>query len=288
MTPAAARLLPDGQRLHLQHGPSDLIVWAEGARDAAYAAAAQRFATIIAEIVQDLPALREMLSPLSTRPAGAVAGRMHDACLPVAPLGYVTRMAAVAGAVADEVLAAMTLNADITRAYVNNGGDIALYLAPGQRFATAMKAHDGTDLGRIEIAARDGIGGIATSGRHGRSLSLGVADSVTVLARSAATADMAATLVANAVDLPGHPAIIRRRACEVDDASDLSDLPVVVACGPLAVGDRDRALARGQARATGLVSQGQIAAAGLFLQGQSVVAGAPLLSPKGNTQHVQA
>ena len=47
--------------------------------------------------------------------------------------------------------------------------------------------------------------GIATSGWRGRSFSLGIADAVTVLAATAAEADAAATMIANAVDLPGHP-----------------------------------------------------------------------------------
>ena len=52
--------------------------------------------------------------------------------------------------------------------------------------------------------------GIATSGWRGRSFSLGIADAVTVLAATAAEADAAATVIANAVDLPGHPAIDTR------------------------------------------------------------------------------
>ncbi len=52
--------------------------------------------------------------------------------------------------------------------------------------------------------------GIATSGRHGRSFSLGIADAVTVLARDGRRRPMPrATIIANAVDLPGHPAIVR-------------------------------------------------------------------------------
>jgi ApbE superfamily uncharacterized protein (UPF0280 family) len=232
----AARFL-SGDWLHLQHGPSDLIIWAESPRDEAYAAAAQRFETIIAEIVEELAPLRAMLSPLSKKPQGAVAQRMHDACLPFASTGYLTRMAAVAGSVADEILAAIRQNADFSRAYVNNGGGIALYLAPGTSFCTAISGYDGTDLGHIEVAAGDGIGGIATSGRHGRSFSLGIADSVTLLAPSAAQADVAATLIANAVDLPNHPAILRRAACDLDARTDLSDLPVVTGCGPLSTAE---------------------------------------------------
>ena len=85
---------------------------------------------------------------------------------------------------------------------------------------------------------RSGIGGIATSGARGRSFSLGIADSVTVLARDAATADAAATLIANAVDIDS-PAIMRRPARELDPDSDLGDRLVTVSVGA-AYASRDR------------------------------------------------
>lgn len=286
MSPTA-RLL-SGNRLHLQHGPSDLIIWAEGAQDAAYRAAAARFETIIAEVVYELRALRRMVSPATRRPDGAVARRMFAAALPHAAQTFVTPMAAVAGAIADEVLAAMQQGAELTRAYVNNGGDIALYLAPGASFRTAIKDHDGGDLGRVELTAEDGIGGMATSGCHGRSLSLGIADSATVLARSAAEADVAATLVANSVNLPGHPAVTRRPACAIDENSDLGDLAVTVGCGTLSAGDRETALSAGLKRAEALQARGLLRGTGLFLQGQAKTT-SPLFSmPEQEQTHVPA
>ena len=282
-----ACLLP-GDRLHLQHGPSDLILWVEGAQDQAYRAAAKRFETIIAEVVAELSDLRAMLSPLARRPKGAVARRMFDACQPFAAETYVTSMAAVAGTIADEILATMVHSADVSRAYVNNGGDIALHLSPGTCFRTAIKSHDGADLGQLEIAAEDGIGGIATSGRHGRSLSLGIADSVTVLACSAATADVAATLVANAVDLPNHPAITRHPASQIREDSDLGDIEVTVGCGQLSATEKMLALSAGQARAAAYQAKGLLSGAALFLQGQAV-ATSPQLSLTQNEQtHVPA
>lgn len=264
-----AHILPCGKRLHLQHGPSDLIIYADGDRDRAFAAAKARFYTIIAEVVSELDQLRQIISPLSMPPTGTVARRMHDVATRFGRDHVVTPMAAVAGAIADEVLAAMTVKAEMQRAYVNNGGDIALHLAPGTSFSTAMMGHDGARLGTVQIDAADPVRGIATSGRHGRSLSLGAADSVTVLAHSAAQADVAATLIGNAVDLPDHPAIRRRPACDVIDNSDLGDLPVVVGCGPLSVDEVRHALTNGQKLADRFVRNGQIAGAGLFLQGQS-------------------
>src|SRR5215469_5444651 len=97
------------------------------------------------------------------------------------------------------------------RAYVNNGGDIALHLGHGEQFTVGLL--DRPDrLGVMRtmiIEADDPSRGVATSGRQGRSFSLGIADSVTVLAKAAAQADAAATIIGNAVDLPGHPAVTR-------------------------------------------------------------------------------
>ena len=132
-------------------------------------------------------------------------------------------MAAVAGAVAEAVLAAMTAAAALDRAYVNNGGDIALHLANGQRYTVGMvERPDRPSLfGSFEISAAVPIRGIATSGWRGRSFSLGIADAVTALAETASKADAAATMIANAVDIPGHAAIVRVPACQIAPDSDL-------------------------------------------------------------------
>jgi ApbE superfamily uncharacterized protein (UPF0280 family) len=208
---------------------------------------------------------------------------------------FVTPMAAVAGAVADHVLAAMTAAADLTRAYVNDGGDIALHLMPGERLACGMVArlHDPRLDGRAVIAAEMPIRGIATSGRAtlgegGRSFSLGIADAVTVFARSAAAADVAATLIANAVDLPGHPAVRRRPAREIDPESDLGERPVTVAVGALTPAEIAAALARGRAEAEAMRAAGLIEAAALFLRGEAeVVGGAGLLPGLAASRHPQ-
>lgn len=266
MTPTAA-LLPDGVRLHLNHGPIDLILSADGpgpARQQAYAAAAERFDSVLTDLVAELPLLRMPLTPDAAYPDGDIARRMDTATRPHAN-AFITRMAAVAGAVADTILQRMVTAAPLHRAYVNNGGDIALYLEGTQQFVTAMRSHSGADIGRIVLTGKDGIGGIATSGRHGRSQSLGIADSVTVLAPTAAAADAAATLIANAVDLPGHPAITRAPANTCDPDSDLGARAVVTGCGPLSAPDIALALDAGLHRARQMKAQDHIIAAALCL-----------------------
>jgi len=271
-------LLPDGRRLHLQDGPIDLIVDARGTAEsvrAAYEAAARRFTGLLDELCDELPLLRAPARLESCPLQGGVARRMHEAVAPYAAGTFITSMAAVAGAVAEAVLAAMTAAAPLSRAYVNNGGDIALHLAPGQGFTIGLVDRPDRPglFGTTVLAAEDGIRGIATSGWRGRSFSLGIADAVTILAAGAADADAAATVVANAVDLPGHPAIARVPARELQPDSDLGDRPVTRGVGPLAPDEIDAALAAGAATAETLIARGLIRAAALHLAGETRTVG---------------
>lgn len=271
---AVARLLPDGERLHLQHGPIDLIIGAEGAREVAFVAARVRFETVLDELVAELPLLRRAVGDV---PAGAVARRMVAA---VRPHGaqFVTPMAAVAGAVAEEVLGAMVAAGPLSRAYVNNGGDIAFHLGSGQRFRMAVAGLDGAALGRIDMGFADGARGVATSGWGGRSFSLGIADAVTVLAASAAEADVAATMICNAVDLPGCAAVTRAPAVSLHPDSDLGSRLVTVSVGALSEAEVAAALARGVAVAEDICKGGLALSAALFLKGQARMVGQAAMS----------
>jgi uncharacterized protein len=270
--PATIRLLPDGRRLHLNDGPIDLIIGADGFSteiERAYEAAVQRFVTILDELCAELSILRIRVRRISPQPTGLIARRMADAVAPYRDRCFITPMAAVAGAVAEAVLAAMTDAAQLDRGYVNNGGDIALHLANGQSYAIGMVERPETLslFGSVEISSDTPVRGITTSGWRGRSFSLGIADAVTVLAETAPQADAAATIIANAVDLPNHPAISRVRARDIAPDSDLLDLPVTRAVGPLSPKEIAQALNAGAATAEILRSQHLIHSAALCLQG---------------------
>ncbi len=265
--------LTDG-RLHLSHGPIDLIIEAFAAPisvEAAYAAAWRRFTTILDELCAELPLLRAPASPIDPAPVGAVARRMAGAVAPLSHARFITPMAAVAGGVAEEILAAMTDAAPLRRAYVNNGGDIALHLLADEQFTIGLiDRPDRPNLfGSAAIYGRDAVRGIATSGWRGRSFSLGIADAVTILARTAAMADAAATLIANAVDLPDNPAIRRACANSRDPQSDLGDRLVTTGVGPLTSREIDDALGAGCAEAERLLRLGAIEAAALHLCGET-------------------
>jgi ApbE superfamily uncharacterized protein (UPF0280 family) len=292
-TRAQIRWLPDGHRLHLHDGPIDLIVEAFGAAaevEAAYRAACERFITVLDELCAELPFLRTALPGVAQNangedgfhPRGAVARRMTAATLPYAAQHFITPMAAVAGAVADEILANMVAAAEIARAYVNDGGDIALHLTAGEKFVVGMvERPDRASLfGTTTLDCSQPVRGIATSGWRGRSFSLGMADAVTVLADRAATADAAATIIANAVDLPGHPRIVRVPARQLAPDSDLGEIPVTQAVGKLTVAEINEALTRGVTTAESLLQQKLIHAAALCLQGETrVVGGVSALAP---------
>ena len=279
-------LLADG-RWHFQHGPIDLVIGAEGepcAVEAAHESAWARFQNVLPELVTELRALRQPVRgpcPLQ----GAIARRMWLACRPF-HAQFITPMAAVAGAVAQEIIASYD-SAGINRAWVNNGGDIALHLGSAGSGAS-IKVGLFADLARFDpadgrlpidadftVTADLPVRGIATSGWRGRSFSLGIADSVTVLARTAAMADAAATQIANAVNTD-DPRIERRPANTLKDDTDLGDTPVTVGVPRLGAEQVQVALQAGAARARALQRDGLIHSAVLVCQDQCAVIGALL------------
>ncbi len=273
----------DAARWHWQHGPIDIVAQADGepaAVAAAHEAAWARFQAILTELVAELPLLRQ---PVQTGGAiangglqGPIAQRMWAACAPFAP-DFITPMAAVAGSVAQELIAHYQ-RPGVLRAWLNNGGDIALHLEPDERLRTGVVSDPENYLfgstshksmaGQFDISAADPVRGVATSGWPGRSLSLGIADSVTVLAATAAQADAAATVIANAVNVD-HPAIRRLPANVVRDDSDLGERLVTVEVPVLPPALVREALARGAAQARALQQRGLIWAAMLVCQNAS-------------------
>jgi uncharacterized protein len=285
---AQVQLLPDGRRLYLHDGPIDVIL--EGFGDprevqAAYRAAAQRFATILDELCEELPLLRQRITQDGSFPSGGVARKMAAAVAPYART-FITPMAAVAGAVAEEILGTMTSAAHLDKAYVNDGGDIALHLGDGQCFTVGMiGCPDRPSLfGSAILDARQPVRGIATSGWRGRSFSLGIADAVTVLADRAAMADAAATILANSVNLPGHPNILRVPARQLAPDSDLGDLAVTQNVGHLTSREISSALDSGETLAHDLAALGLIRAAALHLGGETRIVGIPVEALDTNEQ----
>jgi ApbE superfamily uncharacterized protein (UPF0280 family) len=291
----AERTALDAHRWHWSHGPIDIVAEAygdAGAVAAAHEAAWERFGGLLGELVGELALLRQPVAdgasvapimpvtdgdrPVNANPfKGSVAQRMWNACAPFSA-GFITPMAAVAGAVAQELIACYR-RTGIERAWINNGGDIALHLAPGHSVRVGLFADlarfDPRDAGPIEtdgqfeIASSMPVRGVATSGWRGRSFSLGIADSVTVLAATAAQADAAATVIANAVNV-ADAGIHRRPASDCKDDSDLGNTPVTVDVEKLESTQIAHALDAGVACAKALQQAGLIWSAVLVCQAQ--------------------
>lgn len=267
---AVAAMLPDG-RLHLQHGPIDLVIGVYG-RDSkeetsALQQAQDRFATVLDGLVGELTRLRQPVGDTFPLFRDPVAQRMAQAVWPHRDI-FITPMAAVAGAVADEILQALLAGRALLRSYVNNGGDIALHVARGERLRLGLADEGDTRLaGYAEVDDSVPSRGIATSGWRGRSFSFGIADSVTVLAENGAQADAAATLIGNAVNLE-DPAITRAPANSIYAESDLGKRLITTAVGPLPRRRVEVALDQGVACARRMCDRNLIHAALLRLQGQ--------------------
>ncbi|GLQ06633.1 UPF0280 family protein [Sneathiella chinensis] len=271
MTQATGRLLEDGRRLHLQHGPIDII--AEGVGPAAvveqaYDQGMRFFGTILADLVSVLETLRTPIRPGPVPALDGVARSMWLAAHRFSDNTFVTPMAAVAGAVADAVKQAMLAGCPLEKLYANNGGDIALHLSGDALFRSGIvNDPDAPSVdATLTLGAADGVGGIATSGWRGRSLSAGIADAVTVLADTAAHADVAATLIAGAVNVDS-PRIARKPARQVRDETDLGDLPVTVQVDPLSPEEINMALDAGVRRAEQYMTAGLVTGVYLSLQG---------------------
>lgn len=270
-----SRRLPSNDRLHLQHGPIDLLIQAHSANPqevtTAYTAATSAFTGLLAKLALDLDQLRQPAA-VELKLMHPVSRNMSATAMRFSPT-FVTPMICVAGAVADYIKHHMLLSANLDKVLVNNGGDISVHLSPGStaKLAICGDVRSGRCTDFIELSYEDKVGGVATSGWPGRSHSLGIADAVTVLADTAALADAAATLVANAVDLPGHRNIRREPATELSPDTDLGDRRVTTHVGELTDSEIDAALSKGMPWAKEFVSQRLIHSGYLHLQGKTQV-----------------
>jgi len=258
-------------RLHLQQGPINLVIKAHGEPASvlyAYKKCTEKFAGLLDGLVNELAVLRQPVSADLPAVVDSTAQRMVRAARRF-PDEFVTPMAAVAGAVADEIMSVIPQVPGIDKCFVNNGGDIALYLAANQNLDVGVVPSLAEALAEASIRVHHnaGIGGIATSGWDGHSWSLGIAESVTVLAGNTALADVAATLIANAVNVE-HEAIIRQSAVSLDAMSDLGERLVTTQVGELPDFVRAEALEKGAVFAQELVERGTIQSALITLQGE--------------------
>lgn len=266
------RLLPDG-RVLLDYGPMTLSVSVLENGAACPEAA-------IEGIQKGLSAFEELL-PVLPR-AKSFIHRLGDAELAAAPevlqkmAGAVrllqdptfTPMAAVAGSFSDVIREEILRRGGARDVIVNNGGDISYSTAdPLRPFQVGIVS----DIALRQITHRlcipggQGTHGVATSGFGGRSLSRGIASAVTVIAKTCALADAAATDIANHA-FAEDPGIQTCLARELDYDSDIAGLTVVREVGSIRRSTARAALENAFYRAKRLREAGMIQGAVVFVK----------------------
>lgn len=179
----------------------------------------------------------EFLSSLTPLPKDFTAPPLIQQMYDAARKAAVGPMAAVAGGIAESVGRAL-LREGVEEIIIENGGDIFLTRKePAVISIFAGESPLSKKVG-IELTAPGPWGVCTSSGTVGHSLSMGTADSVTVVARSTYLADSAATRIGNEVGQDGNDKQgvnkVLKLAEEIDDIAG-----VVVICGEIlgAVGD---------------------------------------------------
>ena len=262
------------QSIQVSYGPMELGIQIEGSEETGTRCRLELpvFAKgLIREVTDFLPLLKLKSGDLLIKDRWpGVVKRMIEASRKIAP-GELTPMAAVAGAVADEMMGRiLELSAGaVTQVLVNNGGDMALY-SPLQGVRVGIKGITRRD-GRpfiLRLRGRETAYGLATSGWRGRSVSRGIADAVVVVAPASAAADAAATYIGNAVGDDKIACVTRQKAGDLDPASDIPDVAVTVACGKLTEAEKERAIANGMKAAKKIIEKGIVKEVGIYLQGK--------------------
>ncbi len=269
--------IPRFRVAHVQvsHGPMEIGVQLEGEEKVLRKAPEEipeKAKALLREIQGFQPVLRMPGRDLRVKARWPrVVRRMVEAVRKVS--GDLTPMAAVAGAVADEILLEVreVMGPEMLKILVNNGGDMALY-SPCEPVRVGIRGTAGAKgpMRELEVLERDNPFGVATSGWRGRSFSQGFADAVVVVAPSAAIADAAATHIGNHVTCDCGKKVVRKRASEIDPMTDIPDVPVTVSCGLLDETEKRRALRNGSAVASALSGDGIVWATGIYLQGEAV------------------
>jgi len=180
-----------------------------------------------------------------------------------------TPMAAVAGTMAD--MAGdwiFARGADMVA--VNNGGDVAVRLAEGQTMRLGILPDLGGQITQVvTLSGGSGIGGVCTSGLGGRSLTRGIANSVTVFSARCALADACATHIANCSCIES-PRVHSCLAGELERESDIADLSVVYRVDPLLEEEIQRGLLQVREEMERQLSKGNLLYDAADIQGHCI------------------
>jgi len=254
-------------------GPMRLVISAYLGKlpqpDMAFRAARESFGFLEA-VAQERLCLSRPFRECSGKGKNALVARMIESVSAVGDEDL-TPMAAVAGAIADEVADFLSARG-MTKVVVENGGDLSVRLRGDESVTVGIRPRvDAEEISHvITLDPSRPAWGVATSGLGGRSLTRGVASAATVVARSASLADAAATAVANA-SLVEDGQVVRQPAEALDPYTDIPGLLVTVKAGPLSQTKRSLAMVQAMERAEELISRKVILGAFVAVQGKEAM-----------------
>jgi len=260
--------LSDG-RVFLDYGPMQMML-AASANGRDMASELRQAADYAIKNLKELAVVQELAKDVRTVNKPDLTGvslplQLMIEAVKAAGDETLTPMAAVAGTFAD-MAADLLVAKGASKVLINNGGDIAIRLAVGEKTSVGLTPGiDSADFTHvISIEGKDGIGGVTTSGLGGRSFTKGIASAVTVLAHTAREADACATVIANHC-YTEDPGIIRLPAEKIDPNTDIPGHLVTVRFEKLKPETKEKALANGLAKAKELISKGVIHGVVIFL-----------------------
>ena len=229
----------------------------------------EKIRSILEEIKEYLPVLKQKAHKIkNTNHMSYVPRKMVDAVKVIDEVSL-TPMAAVAGSIAD-ALKEFLKNEWLDLISVNNGGDISIFNKNGRELKIDIgDIHTGESSPHLLSIEQITDYGLATSGFGGRSFTLGLADSVTVIATTGALADAAATFICNCTNTETDQ-VIRRKASEIDPLTDIPDYEVTIKINDLSNFDIMKSLENGLYNASKLKQLNFIYDAVIKLRGHMV------------------
>lgn len=274
MTMSGELLSLDDRTILAQWGPMRLTIqaWGPAGVDLTLAAKAGKYAfSLLPRLIPGREIFRRGVYRGTESPTDPLLAAMAGAASATGQpdLGP---MAAVAGTVADAV-ARHLQEAGAVKAIVENGGDVAIHLQPGQEAAVGVRRGLGDPEPAYRLTLRGDLQpfwGVCTSGLGGRGLTRGLADSAVCVAATSAVADAAATALGNACRV--ETANARQAPAEtLRPDTDIPGLLVTTWRGELSEAEVDAALGNAMRYGQSLVDNGVLLGAMVCLQGKTTL-----------------
>ncbi len=268
--PDTMQLLTDGSML-AHKGPMflNILVIRKGHPDSHLArVGVMKAFSLLDVLAKSKAAITSTIVNLDTKAAyPPVIHRMITAVLATGDKSL-TPLAAVAGAVSDEVADFVFQQAGVSKVVVNNGGDIAIRLRDNEVATVGINLDCSKPTVSRMLTIREEVSGVATSGFGGRSFTKGIASAAVVWAHSSSMADALATILGNATNVDDG-AIQRRLAEEIYPDTDIPGHWVTTSVGDISETKVEEALEGGTALARKLRQQGLVFEALLAVKSQA-------------------